>query len=93
MATANVVFGSVRGGLPLLDASTLTSAPVSSGSASSAAPAGTSAARITTIGGAMYAAFSTGTPDPTQAPRMYIPAESAVEVALAPGFKVGVVNA
>ena len=41
----------------------------------------------------MYAAFSTGTPDPTQAPRIYIPAESAVEVALAPGFKVGVVNA
>ena len=93
MASANVVFSPVSGGLPLIEAENFTSATVASGAASSAAPSGTAVAQVTAVGGAMYAAFSTGTPDPTQAPRIYIPAETAVEVFLTSGFKVGVVNA
>lgn len=92
MASANVIFGKVSGDLPLIDGTNFTSETVASGAADEAAPSGTAAVRVTTIGSAMYAAFSTGTPDPTQHPRVYIPADSAVEFGIGSGVKVGVAD-
>lgn len=93
MASANVVFGQVSGGLPLMDVSNLTSELVASAGTSAAAPAGTSVVRVTPIGAAMYVAFSIGTPDPTANPRVYVADGQAFEGACAPGVKVGVVDA
>lgn len=93
MASANVVFGQVGGGLPLADALTLTSELVASASDSAAAPAGTSTVRVTPVGGAMYVAFSTGNPDPTTNPRVYVADGQPIEFACPVGTKVGVVDA
>ena len=92
MASANVVFSSVSGNLPLMDGDRITSAAVASGAASTAAPSGTVVARITPIGAPLYVAFSTGTPDPSTNPRVYVPADCPLEVFLPSGYKVGVLD-
>lgn len=93
MASANVVFGKVSGGLPLADALTLTSELVASTGVSAAAPDGTSTVRVTPVGGAMYVAFSTGTPAPASNPRVYAADGQPIEMACPVGTKVGVVDA
>lgn len=92
MASANVIFGTVSGGMPVYD-SGFTSAAVASGAVSGAAPAAATHVRVTAIGGAMYAAFGTGTPDPTTNPRVYLPDGGFIDVRIVAGGKVGVVNA
>lgn len=91
MASANVLFGKV-GGLPVYE-SGFTSAAVASGAVSAAIPAGSTHMRVAAIGGAIYAAFGTGTPDPSANPRVYIADGAAFDVNVPVGTKVGVLTA
>jgi hypothetical protein len=92
MAVANIVFGKVSGGWPAFDHD-FTSEAVSSGGVSAAATTAHAYARITPSGGPMWAAFSTGTPNPAAAPRVLIPDGSSFDAHVVAGVKVAVLDA
>lgn len=91
MASANVVFGKVSGGLPVFD-STFASVAVASGAESRASAAGETHIRVTPITAAQYFAFGTA-PDATIDPRVLVPLGASFEVSAPVGTKVEVLDA
>lgn len=88
MADAHTVFGNVAAGTPVM--TVVGSETVTGGNTSSAAPAGTSVARVTAVDAAVYIAISSGTPDASANPRVYCPVGVPIDLAVAVGEKLDV---
>lgn len=90
MANAHIVFGTNR--RDNFVHSTFASESVASGGTSSASPAAASIAAITALGGNIYVAFDTGTPNANAHPRAIVIQNTTQTFSIPSGTKVAVLD-
>lgn len=92
MASAHIIFGNVKKGHPVLDAN-FASETVASGATSNASPSQYNFVNVTAVGGDVYVAFSTETPNAGQNPRALVVEGASLSLSISAHTKIAVLDA